>query len=121
MIDAVLLYFWPKKFAAFHAAAAAHSRSRSCYPTIPHLRRTDEIRESDIGTGAGLFEVVKIGDEYWTFVVDCKDPKACTVLLRGASKEILNEVSDPCVSLGRVLTCLRSLRERHARSCAHTC
>lgn len=28
------------------------------------VNRTDEIKESDIGTGAGLFEVVKIGDEY---------------------------------------------------------
>ena len=32
----------------------------------------DEIRESDIGTGAGLFEVRKIGDEFYTFIVDCK-------------------------------------------------
>ena len=32
----------------------------------------DEIRESDIGTGAGLFEVRKIGDEFFTFIVDCK-------------------------------------------------
>lgn len=39
--------------------------------------------------GAGLFEVKKIGDEYFTFVTECKDPKACTILLRGASKEIL--------------------------------
>lgn len=31
----------------------------------------------------------KIGDEYFTFVTECKDPKACTILLRGASKEIL--------------------------------
>lgn len=37
------------------------------------LRRcADEIRESDIGTGAGLFEVRKIGDEFFTFIVDCK-------------------------------------------------
>lgn len=56
------------------------------------LRRTEEIRESDIGTGAGFFEVVKIGDEFFTFVVDCKDPKACSIVLRGASKDILNEV-----------------------------
>ncbi len=32
----------------------------------------DEIRESDIGRGAGLFEVRKIGDEFYTFIVDCK-------------------------------------------------
>merc|ERR1712004_730515 len=51
-----------------------------------------EITEEDIGTGAGLFEVRKIGDEYFTFIEQCKDPKACTILLRGASKDILNEV-----------------------------
>ena len=37
-------------------------------------------------------EIKKIGDEYFTFITDCKDPKACTSLLRGASKEILSEV-----------------------------
>jgi len=64
--------------------------ARACGATIVH--RVEEIREEDIGTGAGLFEVVKIGDEYHSFVVDCKDPKACTILLRGASKDVLNEV-----------------------------
>merc|ERR1739848_917324 len=56
------------------------------------VNRTEEISEADIGTGAGLFELRKIGDEYFSFIEDCKDPKACTILLRGASKDILNEV-----------------------------
>merc|ERR1719195_620325 len=64
--------------------------ARACGATI--VNRTDEITEEDIGTGAGLFEVRKIGDEYFTFMEECKDPKACTILLRGASKDILNEV-----------------------------
>lgn len=64
--------------------------ARACGATI--VNRTDEITEEDIGTGAGLFEVRHIGDEYFTFIEDCKDPKACTILLRGASKDILNEV-----------------------------
>lgn len=64
--------------------------ARACGATI--VNRTDEIRESDIGTKAGLFEVVKLAEEFFTFIVDCEDPKACTVLLRGASKDILNEV-----------------------------
>jgi len=64
--------------------------ARACGATI--VNRTDEITEEDIGTGAGLFEVRKIGDEYFTFIEECKDPKACTILLRGASKDILNEV-----------------------------
>ena len=29
---------------------------------------------------------------YFTFLEKCTDPKACTILLRGASKDILNEV-----------------------------
>merc|ERR1719312_1205993 len=64
--------------------------ARACGATI--VNRTDEITEEDIGTGAGLFEVRKIGDEYFSFIEECQDPKACTILLRGASKDILNEV-----------------------------
>ncbi|KAL0324292.1 UNVERIFIED_CONTAM: T-complex protein 1 subunit gamma [Sesamum calycinum] len=64
--------------------------AKACGAVI--VNRPDELQESDVGTGAGLFEVRKIGDEFFAFIVDCKDPKACTVLLRGASKDLLNEV-----------------------------
>lgn len=63
--------------------------ARACGATI--VNRTEELTEKDVGTGAGLFEVRKMGDEYFSFVTECKDPKACTILLRGASKDILNE------------------------------
>ena len=29
---------------------------------------------------------------YFTFLVECTTPKACTILLRGPSKDILNEI-----------------------------
>lgn len=29
---------------------------------------------------------------YFLFIEECKNPKACTVILRGANKEILNEI-----------------------------
>lgn len=64
--------------------------AKACGAVI--VNRPDELQESDVGTGAGLFEVKKIGDEFFTFITECKDPKACTVLLRGASKDLLNEV-----------------------------
>ena len=35
---------------------------------------------------------------YYCFVTECKNPKACTILLRGASKDILNEVIIQCLS-----------------------
>ncbi|XP_072166883.1 T-complex protein 1 subunit gamma-like [Diadema setosum] len=64
--------------------------ARACGATV--VNRTDELREEDLGLGCGVFEVQKIGDEYFTFITDCKNPKACTILLRGASKDVLNEV-----------------------------
>ncbi|RUS79981.1 hypothetical protein EGW08_012246 [Elysia chlorotica] len=64
--------------------------ARACGATI--CNRTDELKEEDIGTGCGLFEIQKIGDEYFSFITDCKNPKACTILLRGASKDVLSEV-----------------------------
>lgn len=56
------------------------------------VSRAEEIKEADIGTGAALFEVSKIGDDYYTFITGCKDPKACTILLRGGSRDVLDEV-----------------------------
>ncbi|KAK4493621.1 hypothetical protein PRZ48_015288 [Zasmidium cellare] len=51
-----------------------------------------DLTERDVGTHCGLFEIEKIGDEYFTFLTKCKNPKACTILLRGPSKDILNEI-----------------------------
>nr|OQO21607.1 T-complex protein 1 subunit gamma [Rachicladosporium sp. CCFEE 5018] len=51
-----------------------------------------DLTEHDIGTQCGLFEISKIGDEYFTFLTKCKTPRACTILLRGPSKDILNEI-----------------------------
>ncbi|KAG8278119.1 T-complex protein 1 subunit gamma [Homalodisca vitripennis] len=63
--------------------------ARACGATI--VNRTEELKEDDVGTGAGLFEIKKVGDEYFCFITECKDPKACTIMLRGASKDVLNE------------------------------
>jgi len=54
--------------------------------------RTEELKETDVGTGVGLYEIKKIGDEYFTFLTGCSDPKACTILLRGPSKDLINEI-----------------------------
>ncbi|KAL1916087.1 uncharacterized protein VTP21DRAFT_6091 [Calcarisporiella thermophila] len=56
------------------------------------VNRVEDLRESDVGTHCGRFSVEKIGDEYFTFLTRCKDPKACTIVLRGPSKDVLNEV-----------------------------
>ena len=64
--------------------------ARASGATIVH--RTSEIQEKDLGLGAGLFNIEKIGDEYFSWFVDCYSPKACSIVLRGASRDVLNEI-----------------------------
>jgi len=54
--------------------------------------RPGQMTEKDIGTRCGLFEVRKIGDHYFSFFDECENPKACSIILRGGGKEVLQEV-----------------------------
>ncbi|KAL7414065.1 T-complex protein 1 [Mrakia frigida] len=56
------------------------------------VNRVEDLRDVDVGTQCGLFNIEQLGDEYFTFLTKCKSPKACTILLRGPSKDILNEI-----------------------------
>lgn len=38
------------------------------------------------------FNIYPLFYRYFSFITQCKNPKACTILLRGASKDVLNEV-----------------------------
>merc|ERR1711988_1009362 len=78
--------------------------ARATGATIVH--RTSEIQEKDIGTGCGLFSIDKIGDEYYSWIVDCESPKACTIVLRGASKDVLNELER---NLGDAMNIVRTI------------
>jgi len=54
--------------------------------------RTDELTEAKVGLLCGKFHVKKIGDEYFTYMTECTNPSACSVVMRGASKDVLNEM-----------------------------
>lgn len=56
------------------------------------VSRTDEILESDIGTACGLFEMKQIGSDMFVYLTECREPAACTIVLRGGSKDVLNEI-----------------------------
>jgi len=64
--------------------------ARAVGATIVH--EPSQLKEEHVGTGCGLFEVKKIGDDYFTHLVECKNPTACTIMLRGASKDSLSEI-----------------------------
>ena len=50
-----------------------------------------ELSKDDLGY-AGLVEEIKIGDEEMTFIRECKNPKAVTLLVRGGTKHVVDEV-----------------------------
>lgn len=67
-----------------------HRIARATGATIVY--RVEDLKDADVGTQCGLFEVRKIADEYFSYLVECKNPKACTIVLRGPSKDIIHEV-----------------------------
>ncbi|KAL6946892.1 T-complex protein 1 subunit gamma [Hanseniaspora vineae] len=56
------------------------------------VNRIEDLKESDIGTNCKEFKIELIGDEYFTFLHKSTNPQACTIILRGGSKDILNEI-----------------------------
>jgi len=51
----------------------------------------DDLEAKDLGY-AKLVEEVKIGDEQMIFVRDCKNPKAVSILVRGGTEHVVDEV-----------------------------
>merc|ERR1719356_1689671 len=54
--------------------------------------RTEELSPEMVGTRCGKFKISRIGEEYFTFMTECEKPQACSVILRGASRDVLNEM-----------------------------
>jgi chaperonin GroEL (HSP60 family) len=55
------------------------------------ISRLDDLSKDDLGK-AGLVEERKIGDDRMTFVMECKDPKAVSILIRGGTEHVVSEM-----------------------------
>jgi len=51
----------------------------------------DSLTSKDLGY-AGLVEEKKIGDDKMTFVTECKNPKAVSILIRGTTEHVVDEL-----------------------------
>jgi len=51
----------------------------------------DDLTEKDLGH-AGMVEEKKIGDDKMTFIMDCKNPKAVSILIRGSTEHVVDEL-----------------------------
>jgi thermosome len=51
----------------------------------------DELSDKDLGNAGGV-EERKFGDDTFTFITDCKNPKAVSILLRGGTEHVVDEL-----------------------------
>ena len=50
-----------------------------------------DLNKDDLGF-AGAVEERKIGDDQFTYIMECKNPKAVTILVRGGTEHVTNEI-----------------------------
>ncbi len=55
------------------------------------VTKLDDLKASDLGT-ANLVEEQKIADDKMTFVTGCKNPKAVSILIRGGTEHVIDEI-----------------------------
>ncbi len=55
------------------------------------ITNLDDLRKDDLGK-AGNVEERKIADEQMTYVEECKNPKSVTLLIRGSTEHVIDEV-----------------------------
>ena len=51
----------------------------------------EELSPQDLGVAESV-EQIKIGDDYLTFVTGCKNPKAVSILVRGGTEHVVDEI-----------------------------
>ncbi len=55
------------------------------------VNRVEDASPQDLGH-AGLVHEVTLGDEQFTYVEECKNPKAVTILVRGGTEHVVDEI-----------------------------
>ena len=55
------------------------------------ITNLDDLNPEDLGK-SGIVEELKVGDEQMTLVRECKNPKSVTILIRGATEHVIDEV-----------------------------
>lgn len=55
------------------------------------ITNIDDLSKNELGY-AGKVEEIRVGDEEMTYVRECKNPKAVTILIRGGTEHVIDEV-----------------------------
>jgi len=68
------------------------------------VTKLDELTKDDLGHAKLVFEK-KIGDDQMTFVTGCKDPRAVSILIRGGTEHVVDEVERSLEDALSVVAC----------------
>ncbi|MCJ2520576.1 MAG: TCP-1/cpn60 chaperonin family protein [Candidatus Thermoplasmatota archaeon] len=66
------------------------------------VTKLDELSKGDLGNANEVYEK-KIGDDKMTFVTGCKNPKALSILVRGGTEHVVDEVERSVVDANSVV------------------
>jgi chaperonin GroEL (HSP60 family) len=66
------------------------------------VTKLDELSKDDLGKAAQVYEK-KIGEDKMTFVTGCKNPKAISILVRGGTEHVVDEVERSIVDANSVV------------------
>ena len=67
-----------------------------------------DLSKNDLGF-AGTVEEKKVGDDEFTYIMDCKNPKAVTLLIRGGTEHVTNEIERAVTdAVGDVVAALKT-------------
>jgi thermosome len=90
-IDDMVQHFFAKKgIAAIRRAKKSDMEKLARAISGKIVSNIDDLSAKDLGFAA-LVEERRIGDDKMTFIEDCKNPKAVTILVRGGTERLNNE------------------------------
>ncbi len=68
------------------------------------VTKLDELSKEDLGNAKLVYEK-KIGDDQMTFVTGCKNPRAVSILIRGGTEHVVDEVERSLEDAQSVVAC----------------
>ncbi len=91
-IDDIAQYFLSKeKIFAIKSVSESDIKKLSKATGAKIVANLDDLNKNDLGY-AGFVEEKKYGEDKLTFIMECKNPKAISILLRGGTEHVVDEL-----------------------------
>ena len=108
-IDDVAIHFLAKKQVyAVRRVSESDMKKIAKATGASIVNNLKDLSKNDLGF-AGTVEEKKVGDDEFTYIMDCKNPKAVTLLIRGGTEHVTNEIERAVTdAVGDVVAALKT-------------